>query len=83
MEVRVKVKTGSTSLGDKGQRILKGALQGLWLNAQKYPETLGVSMALDGVLLTSVDIVLATSGIKQDHRDSGNGLISGEAKIKD
>ena len=76
MEVRVKIQSGSTALVDEGKDTLRGGLQGLWITAQKYPVTLGVSLALDGVSLTSAEGVIATSGIKQDD-DADNNLISG------
>lgn len=81
MEVRLKVNHGSTALADKDSDIVAGSLQGLWLTAQKYPVTLGVSLALDGVSITSPEGTIASSGIQKENESDEGDLTLGEAQI--
>lgn len=67
--------------GDEQVRIVRAGMQGLSLTAQKFPETLGISVALDGVGLLSPEGTIASSGqelqVQQDSAapDSGDLVV--------
>lgn len=77
IEVRLKVKSGSAALAGQGPDILAGGLQGLWLTAQKFPVTTGLSVALDGIAVTSPEGVIASSGIQKTPDEPDASLTTG------
>lgn len=65
MELRLKVGSSSFVLkDDQGLKAARAGMEGLWLTAQKYPETLAVGVSLDGVGLVSPEGTIARAGVE-------------------
>ena len=78
MEVRLKIGQGNMVLaGEEKLKIVRAGMQSLSLTAHKYPETLGVSLSLDGVGLLSPEGTIARAGQELQQEDTDEALDSG------
>ena len=78
IEVRLKIGQGNMVLeGEEKLKIVRAGMQSLTLIAHKYPETLGVSLSLDGVGLLSPEGTIARAGQELEQEDSDTALDSG------
>ena len=80
MEVRLKIGQGNMVLeGEEKLKIVRAGMQSLTLTARKYPDTLGVSLALDGVGLLSPEGTIARAGQELQQEASDTALTSGNS----
>ena len=78
MEVRLKVAAGSAVLeGEDGTKVVRAGMEGLWLTAQKFPVTLGVTLSLDGVGVSSPEGTVVQTGAQLQHSASMPALDTG------
>ena len=71
LEVRLKVSSGSFILRDEQEvKAVRSGLQGLWLTSQKYPETLAMTLSLDGVGLVSPEGTIVRAGAQLQSSDA-------------
>ena len=81
MEIRLKIGSGNMALeGDEKIKIARAGMQGLSLTAQKYPETLGVQLSLDGVGLVSPEGTIASSGQELEPHTVSTAVDSGSSQ---
>ena len=66
--------------GEDKLKIVRAGMQSLALTAHKYPETLGVSLSLDGVGLLSPEGTIARAGQELEQEEAEASLESGKFK---